>query len=64
MLVALRLPAASGSAAKPFPKPAVVHASALGATIVLEEFECSLCFSAWPFPWSSQFSVIRALAPL
>lgn len=41
MLVA-HLPAASGSAAKPFSKPAVVHASALGATIVPEEFRMSL----------------------
>jgi hypothetical protein len=38
MLVALRLPAAPGSATKPPPKSAVVHASALGATFVLEDF--------------------------
>src|SRR5688500_20233086 len=38
MLVAFRLPAASAGSAKPLRKYAVVHASALGATSVLEEF--------------------------
>jgi hypothetical protein len=38
MLVAFRLPAPPGGSAKPLRKYAVVHASALGATSVLEEF--------------------------